>query len=83
MRLSAAEIEQAVRAYKFTLVVWPVERDCPIDIVEIDGTSPRAWSVQASAYTLEEGRSDLTLEMTLIEKESGQFRVELDNLHVL
>ena len=83
VRLSAAEIERAVRDYRFTIVAWPQAGDLPIDVVEINDASPRAWSVRATAYTLEEGRSDLTLEMTLFEVEAGQFRVELDNLHVL
>ena len=83
MRLSAAEIERAVRDYRFKIVAWPQAEDLPIDVVEINNASPRAGSVQATAYTLEEGRSDLTLEMTFFEVDAGQFRVELDNLHVL
>lgn len=83
VRLSAEDIERAVREYRFAVAAWPHAQDLPMDVVEINGASPRAWSVQATAYTLEEGRSDLTLEMTLIENEAKQFRVELDNLHVL
>lgn len=83
VRLGAADIERAVREYQFTIAAWPRTDVLPIDVVEINDASPRAWSVQATAYTLEEGRSDLTLEMTLTENAAGQFRVELDNLHVL
>ncbi|MDZ7813652.1 MAG: hypothetical protein U5L74_11245 [Ideonella sp.] len=83
VRLGAAEIERAVRDYRFTIAAWPHAGDLPIDVVEVNDASPRAWSVQATAYTLEEGRSDLTLEMTLVEIEAGQVSVELDNLHVL
>ena len=83
VRLGAAEIERSVRDYRFTIAAWPNAGDLPIDVVEINDASPRAWSVQATAYTLEEGRSDLTVEMTLVQTEAGQFRVELDNLHVL
>jgi hypothetical protein len=83
VRLCAEDIERAVREYRFTLAAWPHGQDLPIDVVEVNDASPRAWSIQATAYTVEEGRSDLTLEMTLVETEVGQLRVELDNLHVL
>ena len=81
VRLSAKEIEDAVKQYPHALQFRPA--DAPIDIVEITNSSPRAWSIRADAYTAREGRSDLTLELTVIEDPSGVMRVELDDLHVL
>ena len=81
VRLSAKEIENAVQQYPHALQPRPA--GAPIDIVEITNSSPRAWSIRAGAYTAREGRSDLTLELTVIEEPSGTMRVELDDLHVL
>ena len=38
---------------------------------------------QARRTTLEEGRSDLTLECTVIEKGNDDLVLEIDDLHVL
>lgn len=81
VRLSAKEIEDAVNEYPHALQSPPA--GAPIDVVEITNSSPRAWSIRVDAYTEREGRSDLTLELTVIEDSSGTLRVELDGLHVL
>jgi hypothetical protein len=81
VRLSAKEMEFAVKQYPYPLQARP--SDAPIDVVEITGSSPRAWSVRADAYTAREGRSDLTLELTVVQEGSDDMRVELDDLHVL
>jgi hypothetical protein len=81
VRLSATEIEKAVLQYPYSLKHWPDR--VPIDAIEVKDASPRAWSIRADAYTSEEGRSDLSLEMTLIEHTAGQLTVEFDDLHVL
>lgn len=41
------------------------------------------WSVYASVFTKEEGRSDLTLEVTLTETGGPLCDVEIVGLHVL
>jgi hypothetical protein len=53
-----------------------------LDIVRIAGSVPPAWSVRANLWTKEEGRSDLTLELTIRQVENS-YEVELDDLHVL
>jgi hypothetical protein len=52
-------------------------------VVEIDNAVPEAWSVYLDLWTAEEGRSDLTLELTLRDSPAGIYSVELDDLHVL
>jgi len=54
-----------------------------IDVIEIEGRAPRQWSVRFDLWTAEEGRSDLTLELTLTENNKELYGVEIDNIHVL
>jgi len=54
-----------------------------LDVIEIDGSDPMAWSVRVDLWTREEGRSDLSLECTLIDGVGDLLAVEIDNLHVL
>ena len=46
------------------------------------GVKPPRWSVRMDLWTAEEGRSDLSLELTIIESGRG-YTVELDDIHVL
>ncbi len=55
-----------------------------LDVVEVKGAVPRRWGVRVDLWTAEEGRSDLTLELTLVEGDGGgEPAVEIDDLHVL
>jgi hypothetical protein len=54
-----------------------------IAVVEVTESTPPCWSIRADAYTDEEGRSDLSMELTLTESHPGELEVEFDNLHVL
>jgi len=59
-----------------------------LDVVPID---PAAWSrpdrrefaVHVPLWTREEGPSDLSLELTLVDAQDGNFAVEVDNIEVL
>lgn len=82
-RLSAVQIEASVREYGRKIVALPASAVHEIDYVEVCGSTPRAWSVRCPIYTMEEGRSDLTLELTLHLSAPGEYGVELDGLHVL
>jgi hypothetical protein len=77
VRLSATEIKQAVDQYGRSLEMPP--EDSELDIVEIEGG--KGWSVRCDLWTKEEGRSDLTLELTIVNE--NNFRVEVDDIHVL
>ncbi|MDO9197120.1 hypothetical protein [Rhodoferax sp.] len=54
-----------------------------IDYVPIQDAKPAAWSVYVPLFTQEEGRSDLTIDLTLVESEPGLFEIELNGLRVL
>jgi hypothetical protein len=81
-RLSAQEVAKAIADYGKHLVVPPDSFFGLTSVVEVKDSFPKRFSVVSPLWTLEEGRSDLSLEMTAIQNENG-FTVELDNIHVL
>jgi hypothetical protein len=82
VRLKAGAIAQSLAEYGARLVMPPEEGFVLMDVVEVKNAEPRRWSIAMPLWTAEEGRSDLTLEMTLIKSGSG-FTIQLDDLHVL
>ena len=82
IRLTASQMQFAVDSYGRTLVL-PPEGFSARSVVAIDNALPRKWSVYVDLWTKEEGRSDLTLELTVIESEGELFSVEIDDIHVL
>ncbi|HKG95318.1 MAG TPA: hypothetical protein VKA84_25590 [Gemmatimonadaceae bacterium] len=83
VRLSADELRDAVRAYGRRVVAPPREAAPPLDVVAVAGAEPPEWSVAVPLWTAEEGRSDLTLELTVRAAPGGAYAIELDNVHVL
>jgi hypothetical protein len=83
IRLKAEEMETTIREYGRHLTMPPESQFTSIDVIEIIGSKPRAWSVRFDLWTEEEGRSDLSIELTLIEDSGPLLRVEVDSLHVL
>lgn len=81
-RLTAEELRRVVREYGRTVAIPPPDAYENLDAIQIPAASRQAWSVRAPLWTLEEGRSDLTLELTFI-VDADQLSVELDDLHVL
>lgn len=81
-RLTAADIEKVIDDYGRTFVQLPANFGEYLDAVVIEGRSRPTWSVQVPLWTLEEGRSDLTLELTVTEEIDGP-SIELDDLRVL
>lgn len=80
--LNAAEMEQAIAEYGRRLVHPPADSN-PRSIVDIEASTPERWSVYIDLWTSEEGRSDLTLELTLTESGSDTYDVQIDSIHVL
>ena len=80
-RVSAAELEAAVGNYGRHLVL-PPNYDL-VDFIEAKAEGGRSWSVVVPMYTEEEGRSDLSLELTVREFARGEYEVKVDDLHVL
>lgn len=83
VRLSSELMRQSVSEYGRTLVMPPTSDLDQLDATEINGRAPRAWSVRVDLWTAEEGRSDLSLECTLIDRPGELLTAEMDNLHVL
>lgn len=83
VRLPASLIRQAIADYGRTLVMPPDLAFDQLDIIEVVGSNPKAWSVRVDLWTVEEGRSDLSLECTLIDRPGDLLAAEVDNLHVL
>jgi hypothetical protein len=81
VRLSRRELEMAIQEYGRTLVPLPEWASESWNIVEVRDTLPRQWSVWIPLWTKEEGRSDLTLGLTLIQ-DGSDYRIEVDDLHV-
>lgn len=82
VRLTAKDIATAVADYGRKLLLPPEEGFGLMNVVEVKNAKPRQWLVTMPLWTREEGRSDLTVELTLIERQNS-FAIELDDLHVL
>jgi hypothetical protein len=79
--VTASELREAVADYGGTLRMPPAAASW-IDEVQVVGRVPPTWSVRCDLWTVEEGRSDLSLELTVVEAPLGP-TIEVDNLHVL
>ena len=82
VRLAADEIATVVANYGRKLIPPPNNGFDLMDIVEVKNAKPRRWSISMPLWTQEEGRSDLTVEMTVVEQQDN-FAIELDDVHVL
>lgn len=81
IRLSADDMRRAVAEYGRTLVM-PPGPEIDADVVEVTGSRPTRWSVVVPLYTREEGPSDLSLELSLVDSDADQLEVAIDDLHV-
>jgi hypothetical protein len=81
-RLRAGEIAQAITDYGRRLVLPPAD-SAPRSVVDIEGSNPERWSIYVDLWTAEEGRSDLTLELTMTDSSRDIYDVQVDNIHVL
>ena len=82
-RLTAQDLERAVADYGRSLTMPPMESLKQANVIEIGGSKPTKWYVGIDLWTVEEGRSDLTLELTLTDSLSDLYHIEVDDLHVL
>lgn len=82
-RLTEAQISEAIIEYGRTLVSPPYSFHERINIVPIINSAPTRWSVDFPLWTLEEGESDLSVELTCIDNENDIFEIEMDNIHTL
>lgn len=82
VRLTADEMASAIFEYGRTVIEPPNNAFESISMIEINDTNPPKWSVVMPLWTVEEGRSDLSIELT-IWSNSGRLKIEIDNIHVL
>ena len=81
-RVTSEELHAVIRDYDRKLVLPPLNAYQNLDAVRVKNTNVPTWSVRAPLWTEDEGKSDLTLEMT-IKLGSGSSSVEIDDLRVL
>ena len=81
-RLTAGDLRNAVLDYGCKLEPPPKDAYQNLDAIEIKNKASPTWSVQIPVWTREEGRSDLTLELT-VSFVKNLSSIELEELHVL
>lgn len=81
VRLTAGEMAKAIADYGRTLVLPPQDAFNLMNIVKIKN-APKQWSVDMPLWTREEGRSDLTIDLRISEREND-YSIELNDIHVL
>ena len=81
-RLDPEDIARTIADYPGKLRL-PAETELLYDVVEIQDSRPRRFSVDAPVFTIEEGRSDLTLRMVVTEQEGDGFEVEFYDVWVM
>jgi hypothetical protein len=80
-RLSSHELQEALQAYGRTIITLPDEAFRLAEVYPIKGQTA-TWAVDVPLWTAEEGRSDLTLSLTVSDSQDG-VQVEIDDLHTL
>ena len=79
-RLSSDEIKNSILDYGRQLIQYP--KNIEFDVIEVTNSNPKEFSIWAPIYTQEEGLSDLSVELTLIEESDMKYKVKLYNIHV-
>lgn len=82
-QLSAADMSHAVSEYGVTLLSLPDEGIELIRVYELTEAQDPGWSVDIPLWSEQEGRSDLTLSLTLVDRGQDELTIEIDDLHVL
>jgi hypothetical protein len=82
-RLGPADLERVVRDYGRQLVTLSSAAFEALDLVPVSHSQPQRWSVVVPLWSKEEGRSDLSLELTLEDSSAAAYAVEIEDLHVL
>ncbi len=81
-RLNDQSISRAIGEYGRTLIIPPDSAFEHLDIVRVKDASPERYSVRMNLWTVEEGQSDLSIELTVVER-AGECSLHVDDIHVL
>lgn len=79
--MTSEVLQEIIRDYGRKVIAPPADY-ADIRLIELEATEVPTWAVDADLWTEEEGRSDLTLQMTIAFGASGP-AIRLDDLHVL
>jgi hypothetical protein len=82
IRMKTEEIQRAIHDYGKSIVAPPDNAYQLLDIVRVRNTEVEQYSIRMPLWTQEEGRSDLTLGLT-VKVFDDNLNVELDDIHVL
>jgi hypothetical protein len=81
--LTSQDVDIAIHKYGRTLVPLPDQAYSLLDVVPVSDSQPQRWSVVVPLWSEEEGRSDLSLTITVEDVDGQDYVVEIDDLHVL
>jgi hypothetical protein len=81
--LSAPQLRQAVSDYPHRLVTPPDSAWDELDVLHADDLEPPTFLVDFPLWTEDEGISDLTIQLRLVEAYPSAFETEITDLHVL
>jgi hypothetical protein len=81
-RLTSKDLEIVIGDYGKKLVSPPRDAYKKLDAIQVKDAIVPTWSVRVPLWTAEEGRSDLTLELTICLTPDKPI-IKLDDLHVL
>lgn len=80
-RCTAEDLRRVVMEYPATFIEPPADAYVELNAVEVTVANEPTWDVCIPLWTREEGRSDLTLTVWIIDV-GGRLTVELLSLHV-
>jgi hypothetical protein len=83
IRLSSEEIRYGIEEYGRAVTLPPKEFYFrSIDVIRVTNSEPACWGVVFPLWTVEEGMSDLSVEITVTRQGSSNMSLELDNIRV-
>ena len=82
IRLTKEQMANAISSYGRRLALPPAEAFDLMEVVAVSDAKPPRWSIVMPLWTVEEGGSDLSLGLTLVENGEA-IHIELDDIHVL
>jgi hypothetical protein len=82
-RMSAGELRKVITDYGMTLVNPPDQAFEELEFLEIVGAGPPTHGVVCDLWTVEEGLSDLSLEMYLEELTHAVYIPKIVSLHMM
>lgn len=72
--LEPDELKKSIKSYPGSIRM-PTEAEITFDVTAVEGSEPQRYIVDAPVFTMEEGKSDLTVRMTVVDKPGQEFDV--------